>query len=383
MSGAYFLGAGIHTCLGRGLNANIDAMFGALPTPQVTQVRLGEGSEPAPTLLLKDAPLENVEQRLWNAIVGVVEEALAAAGLSQADCAETAMLMGSSSVDIPVSEAIYQRELRDGVEAHPLTANSSLGELADRVRRHFGFRGGDYTISTACTASANALVYADALVRAGDAKYALVLGVEHFNIITALGFQGLGLLAPNGMRPFDKGRGGIVLGEGCSALVVGARRDGVRFHLRGSANLCDIFGMSTANPDGSTVSGVIEMALKSANIAPGDIAGIKSHGTASLLNDEAEAAGMRQVFNTLPRLCALKPFIGHTFGACGLNELILFTGLVDRGYFPATPGICAEPSDLEITLPQTPQTAEPGVFLLNYFGFGGNNTSLVVANAEA
>lgn len=383
MSGAYFLGAGIHTCLGRGLNANIDAMFGALPTPQVTQVRLGEGSEPAPTLLLKDAPLENVEQRLWNAIVGVVEEALAAAGLSQADRAETVMLMGSSSVDIPVSEAIYQRELRDGVEAHPLTANSSLGELADRVRRHFGFRGGDYTISTACTASANALVYADALVRAGDAKYALVLGVEHFNIITALGFQGLGLLAPNGMRPFDKGRGGIVLGEGCSALVVGARRDGVRFHLCGSANLCDIFGMSTANPDGSTVSGVIEMALKSANIAPGDIAGIKSHGTASLLNDEAEAAGMRQVFNTLPRLCALKPFIGHTFGACGLNELILFTGLVDRGYFPATPGICAEPSDLEITLPQTPQTAEPGVFLLNYFGFGGNNTSLVVANAEA
>lgn len=383
MSSAYFLGAGIHTCLGRGLNANIDAMFGVLPTPQVTQVRLGEGSEPAPTLLLKDAPLENVEQRLWNAIVGVVEEALAAAGLSQADRAETVMLMGSSSVDIPVSEAIYQRELRDGVEAHPLTANSSLGELADRVRRHFGFRGGDYTISTACTASANALVYADALVRAGDAKYALVLGVEHFNIITALGFQGLGLLAPNGMRPFDKGRGGIVLGEGCSALVVGARRDGVRFHLRGSANLCDIFGMSTANPDGSTVSGVIEMALKSANIAPGDIAGIKSHGTASLLNDEAEAAGMRQVFNTLPRLCALKPFIGHTFGACGLNELILFTGLVDRGYFPATPGICAEPSDLEITLPQTPQTAEPGVFLLNYFGFGGNNTSLVVANAEA
>lgn len=383
MSSAYFLGAGIHTCLGRGLTANIDAMFGALPAPQVTQVRLGETYEATPTLLLSEAPLENVEQRLWDAIVGVVEQALVAADLSNTDRRETVLLIGSSSVDIPVSEAIYQRELRDGVEAYPLTANSSLGELADRVRRHFGFRGGDYTISTACTASANALVYADALVRTGSAKYALVLGVEHFNIITALGFQGLGLLAPNGMRPFDKGRGGIVLGEGCSALIIGAQRDGARFHLRGSANLCDIFGMSTANPDGSTVSGVIEMALKSARAAPEDIAGIKSHGTASLLNDEAEAAGMRQVFNTLPRLCALKPFIGHTFGACGLNELILFTGLVDRGYFPATPGICAEPSDLEITLPQTPQTVEPGVFLLNYFGFGGNNTSLVVANAEA
>ena len=383
MSGSYFLGAGIHTCLGRGLDANIDAMFAPLPTPQITHVRLGEGLEPTPTLLLSDAPLEDIEQRLWRAIVGVIEEALDAAGLSDAERRETVLLMGSSSVDIPASEAIYQRELRDGVDAHPLTANSSLGELADRVRRHFNLRGADYTISTACTASANALVYADALVRSGGAKYALVLGVEHFNIITALGFQGLALLAPNGMRPFDKARGGIVLGEGCSALVVGPKREGARFHLRGSANLCDIFGMSTANPDGSTVAGVIRMALESASVTPEQIAGIKTHGTASLLNDEAETAGMRQVFAKLPPLCALKPFIGHTFGACGLNELVLFTGLAERGYFPATPGICVEPSDLDITLPQTPLAAAQGVFLLNYFGFGGNNTSLVVANAEA
>ncbi len=383
MSGSYFLGAGIHTCLGRGLSANIDAMFAPLPAPQITHVRLGESLEPTPTLLLSGAPLEDIEQRLWRVIVGVIDEALDNAKLSDAERRQTVLLMGTSSVDIPVSEATYQRELRDGLDAHPLTANSSIGELADRVRRHFGLKGADYTISTACTASANALVYADALVRAGSAKHALVVGVELFNIVTALGFQGLGLLAPDGMRPFDKARGGIVLGEGCSALVVGAKRDGARFHLRGSANLCDIFGMSTANPDGSTVSGVIKMALQSAGVAPEQITGIKTHGTASLLNDEAEAAGMRQVFDALPPLCALKPFIGHTFGACGLNELVLFTGVAERGCFPATPGVCAEPSDLDITLPQTPQPLAPGLFLLNYFGFGGNNTSLVVANAEA
>jgi 3-oxoacyl-[acyl-carrier-protein] synthase-1 len=125
------------------------------------------------------------------------------------------------------------------------------------------------------------------------------------------------------------------------------------------------------------------MALKAAGVAPEEIAGIKTHGTASLLNDEAESTGMRQVFAELPPLCALKPFIGHTFGACGLNELVLFTGLAERGYFPATPGICVEPSDLDIALPQTPPPAAPGVFMLNYFGFGGNNTSLVVANVEA
>ncbi len=382
MSRSYFLGAGLHTRLGRGVKANIDAMFGALPTPQVIQVPLGEGHEPAPVMLLHDAPLEDVEQRLWRVIEGVASEALEAAGLTEAQRRETVLLLGSSSVDIAASEAIYQRGLRDCANAHPLMANSSLGEMADRIRRRFNLAGADYTISTACTASANALVYADALVKSGRAKFALVMGVETFNIITALGFHGLALLAPNGMRPFDKGRGGIVLGEGCSALVVGQKRNGARFHLRGSANLCDIFGMSTANPDGTTVSGVIKMALEASGTKASEINGIKAHGTASLLNDEAEAAGMRQVFPQLPQLCALKPFIGHTFGACGLNELILLTGLLERGYFPAAPGICAEPSDLDITLAQAPQPIEPGVFMLNYFGFGGNNTSLVVANVE-
>lgn len=381
MSGSFFLGAGIHTSLGQGVARNVDALFAPLPAPGVTWVNIGAGQEPTPTLLLADAPLEDIEQRLWRVVEAVAVEAIDAAGLTEAERRETVLLIGTSSVDISVAEAIYQRELRDGLDAHPMTTNCSIGALAERLRRRFGLAGPDYTISTACTASANALIYGDALVRSGKAKFALVMGVEVFNIITALGFHGLGLLAPDGMKPFDKDRRGLVLGEGCSALVIGAHRGDARFHLRGSANLCDIFGISTANPDGSTVAGVIRMALESAALAPADIDGIKSHGTASLLNDEAEAAGMRSVFSDLPRICALKPFIGHTFGACGLNELILFTALAERGYFPATPGVCAAPSDLDIRLDQKPEPLEPGVFLLNYFGFGGNNTSLVIANA--
>lgn len=381
MSGSYFLGAGIHTCLGNGVGRNVEALFAQLPIPSITKVKVGETQEPTPTLLLSDTPLEDIEQRLWRVVEAVAHEALEAAGLSDAERRETVLLIGTSSVDISVAEAIYQRELRDGVDAYPMTTNCSIGAMAERLRLRLGLAGPDYTISTACTASANALIYGDALVRSGRAKFALVMGVEVFNIITALGFHGLGLLAPDGMKPFDKDRRGLVLGEGCSALVIGPKRGNARFHLRGSANLCDIFGISTANPDGSTVAGVIKMALESATLEPAQIDGIKAHGTASLLNDEAEAAGMRSVFPDLPRVCALKPFIGHTFGACGLNELILFTALAERGYFPATPGVCAEPSDLDIRLDQTPQPLDRGVFLLNFFGFGGNNTSLVIANA--
>jgi 3-oxoacyl-[acyl-carrier-protein] synthase-1 len=311
----------------------------------------------------------------------VIEQALQAAELTQPERRALGLFIGSSSVDISVSEARYRRELGNDSTAIPLAASSSLGNLASTLRQRFDLRGPDYSFNTACTASANALVYADAMVRAGRLEHALVLGTELFNVLTALGFHGLQLLAPGNMKPFDRQRDGLVLGEGCSALVIGprARRTGT-FYLRGSANLCDTHSISAAHPDGSTIAQVIDGALRSAALLPSDIAAIKVHGTASLLNDEAEVAGMKRVFPKLPPLCALKPYIGHTLGACGLNELTLFCGAAEQGFLPGTHGICAGDSDLEVTLNQTCADLPPGNYMLNYFGFGGNNTSLVVGN---
>jgi 3-oxoacyl-(acyl-carrier-protein) synthase len=332
-----------------------------------------------PALLLAERPLDDIEARFWRAAEAVVGQAIAAAGLTQDEVRQAAFLIGTSSLDIAVSEAIYQRELNEGADAHPLTSNSTMGRLAQRLRQAHGIAGPEYTICTACTASANALLYADQLVQSGRVQHAIVVGVEIFNQITALGFHGLELLAKDGMKPFDSARGGLTLGESCAALVIGqTRADG--FHLRGGANLCDIHGISAANPDGSTVADVIRLALADAQLTPDQINGVKAHGTASLMNDEAEAAGMALVFETAPPICALKPFIGHTFGACGVTELILFCGMIERGFFPATPGVCAEPSDLGVRLEQKPLPIAPGVFQLNFFGFGGNNTSLVIAN---
>ena len=208
-----------------------------------------------------------------------------------------------------------------------------------------------------------------------------MLGVELFNLITALGFQSLGLLAPDGMRPFDARRAGIVLGEGCSALVLGAEgSDRSRFRVLGGANRCDTFGVSAANPDGSSIAAVMTAALAAAGLVADNIDAVKTHGTASMLNDEGEAAGLKRTFAQSPRLCALKPFIGHTFGAAGLNEVLLFCAAAEAGFLPGTPGISAEPSDLGLTLNQHPAPLKPGRFMLNYFGFGGNNTSLILAN---
>jgi 3-oxoacyl-[acyl-carrier-protein] synthase-1 len=378
----WFSGSGIRSALGAGVAATVEALRRPPSAPAMLSVPLGAGKEDVPCLGMPGAVDGDPAERLYRLIEGAAREAIAEAGLSTADLKTTALLLGTSSLDISITEAAYARDIAAGVEAHPLMSNSSMGELGRSLAKRLGIGGGEMTINTACTASANALVYGDRLVRTGRASHALILGTETFNRVTALGFKGLDLLTPVGMRPFDKDRRGIVLGEACAALVVGPeKRDANAFGLRGSANLCDTHGISAANPDGSTVAAVMREAIDAAGITPADVVAIKSHGTASLLNDEAEAAGLKHVFaDGLPPVCALKPFIGHTFGACGLAELVMLCACVRASFIPGTPGISPAPGDLGIGLTQAPTAIANGAFLLNYFGFGGNNTALVAAN---
>lgn len=384
MQPCYFVAGACHTALGADLATQLAALKQPPTAPGTVITHYAAQQQTLPYKLLADAPLDNQETRLYRVLENVVGTALDQAQLSPQQRAASALFLGTSSFDISASEAEFRNALQStGPQALALATRSSQGMLAAHVRQHFGLRGPDFSFNTACTASANALLYADAMIRSGELQHAVVVGIELFNSLTALGFHGLQLLTPTAMKPFDRERNGLVLGEGCSALVLSARQPRAHaFQLLGSANLCDTYSMSAANPDGSTVAKVIEQALGSAGLQPHDIVAIKTHGTASLLNDEAEAAGLRRVFKTMPPLTAIKPFIGHTLGACGLNELLLFCAAAEHGFLIATPGIGAGDEQLGVTLNQQCCDLPRGRFMLNYFGFGGNNTSLIVSNQD-
>lgn len=378
---ALFLGAGIHTCLGNGVEKNIRALQQPATPPGLHLNKITAEELQIPCKLLAQTPLEKPEERLYRAVNDVVEQALSEAQLTDAQRSTMGLFVGSSSFDISVWEAAYQRELMVSEDAVAL-AQTNIALLADYLVDELGIRGEDYSFNTACTASANALTAAVTQVESGALEYALVLGVELYNEVSALGFEGLGLLTRSVMKPFDAARDGLVLGEGISALVIGRRPDSDRahFYLRGAANLSDCFSISAANPDGSSIAAVMNQALVAAGLRADQVDCLKVHGTASLSNDEAEAAGMHQVFEQLPALCAVKPYIGHTLGACGLNELILFYRAVEEGFLIANPGISAQPGELGVALNQQSMPIERGNFMLNYFGFGGNNTSLLISN---
>ncbi len=295
---SFFIGTGLHTTLGRGIDANLAALEGGLtlpPAPSPATPAARSSCPIAPCMEpRRPAVMRGAEQaRLDGVLDATIQAALEQAQLTADERARTGLFLGTSSFDIGVAEAEYREALQVDAAALPLERqpSASLGQFALRIRTRHGLHGPDFSFNTACTASANALLHADAMVRGGRLAHALVIGVETFNAITLLGFQGLQLLSPDNMKPFDPGRNGLVLGEACAALVLGheARRGG--FFLRGGANLCDTHSMSAANPDGSTVALVMQRALRSAGLEPSDIVALKAHGTASLLNDEAEAAG--------------------------------------------------------------------------------------------
>ena len=385
MRRAFLQGAGIATCLGADLASQLPALRDAkLPAGRV-DLELASARVSIPYHLISEPAYDSGAERLYAVLERVIAEALGAARLPAERLQEMGIFVGSSSFEVGMSEQVFRRELATIGQGIPVPI-TGFGRIADRIRERFGVCGPAYTFNTACTSSANALLYASAMLEAGWLEHALVLGTEVFNYTTALGFHGLELISPRGLRPFAADRSGLVLGEGIGALVLGAGAEppeGARFAVRGGANLCDTHGVTAANPDGSSIAEALRAALDAARCHAHEIRAIKAHGTASQLNDEGEAAGIHAVFPALPPIAALKPYIGHTLGACGVNEIILFCAALEHGFCVANPGICAEVGPLGIALLQRPEPLPPGPLLFNYFGFGGNNTALVLEDVRA
>jgi 3-oxoacyl-(acyl-carrier-protein) synthase len=122
-------------------------------------------------------------------------------------------------------------------------------------------------------------------------------------------------------------------------------------------------------------------ALGQAGIEPGDISVVKAHATGTENNDRTECAAMKATFDRhIPPVTCIKPFIGHTVGACGVSELIVFTESVKAGFIPSTPGFSDMDEELNLKPLTENREAGEGVFMLNYFGFGGNCTTLILSN---
>lgn len=298
-------------------------------------------------------------------------------GDDSAELGDCVLIIASTTLDIARMEA----RVAAG-EPFSEEISTSLARMADELRSNWGFAAA-YTLNTACTSAANALLYGARLIGQGGYRRALIIAFETPCELAMQGFAALGLVSPSGLyRPFHPDRDGLILGEAYSAVMLSCEAPAEPLaKLLGGFSACDTSNLTTTREDGSHIHWVMQRALKSAGLKASQIDLVKPHGTATGANDNAEANGMRLTFtDRLPPSCLLKPYLGHTLGACGLSETLLLLDALRRGPLPAVD--YAEQAVLPLIAAPL-AIADDALLLSNFFGFGGNNASLVLQRGPA
>jgi len=351
-------------------------------SPSPANVKLEALNLSVPYYSLQDAGKPMGTQ--WDILDGVIDRALASSGLDSQRVAGMGLFVGSSSYDLRTSELLLQQQLAARI-SDPIPVNQAGNcQISDWIGDRFHIAGEAFNINTACTSSANALLLAQRMLHLGLIEHALVIGIELFNETTLHGFASLQLLASEQLAPFDKNRDGLLLGEGCAAVVLGREQSGDEpFRLAGGGANFDPHSITAAAEDGRSIAACLRSALYSAGVDACEIRGIKAQGSGSHTNDLAESRGLHWVFGPeLPPVTAIKPYIGHTLGACGVLELVLFCQQLAQGVMPPTLNFSTPDPELSIAPITAEQPADPGSYLLNFFGFGGNNTVLALEKAQ-
>lgn len=368
MTPIYLQRAALHCALGDDLHSAAQALHTGQP-PQSEAFVLHEVHEPRNYLYAAKTG-ENLSKRLDR----LLDETLGANPQALDDCL---LIIASTSLDISELEALTSQQ--QGFNPEDATR---LDRLAAELRQRWGFAAA-FTLNTACTSAANGLLYGARLINAGQYTRALVLSFETPSAIAMQGFGALMLTSPSGQyRPFHPERDGLLLGEAYAAVLLSREPgDAPLARLLGGFSACDTSSLTTTREDGSHIHWVMQQALRSADCTAAQIDLVKLHGTATSANDEAESNGMRLLYGEqMPALSLLKPWLGHTLGACGLSESLLLLKALQSGPLPAVSYAGAA----MLPLSAEPQTlAADSLLLTNFFGFGGNNASLVLQGCLA
>lgn len=255
------------------------------------------------------------------------------------------------------------------------------------VAHHLGVEGVCMAISTACSSSFNALASAIRLIDGGLADAAVVGSADSLCRTTIFGFHSLGLTAPTATQPFARDRAGITLGEGSAYVLIERDAEATGRHalgwVTGIGAASDAFHHTSPHPEGIGGQICMRQALDRAGLTPNEIDYVSAHGTGTRLNDAVEAAAVGQVFERRVPMTATKSLTGHTLGSAGLTALILAVESLRRQEIPATLRAAPLDDSLGVAVVGEPTRVRMQHVLVNAFGFGGSNVSVVVSRPSA
>ncbi len=269
-----------------------------------------------------------------------------------------------------------------------------INAIPARITLDYGFQGPSYTVSAACASGSYAIAQAYDLIRWGTADVVVAGGVDTLlteNSILRGNF--LQVLTrendPSAVRPFDLKRSGFVLSDGGCAVVLEAAEHARRREARvyayvvGHGTVSEAYNIFAPSPHGEAMAMAMEAAIASAGISKESIGLISANGTATVINDFYETQAIKKVFEGHAYrllVTAHKSMIGHTIGASGAIATCVAALSLYYGVVPPTINYCHPDPDCDLDyVPNTPrQTPYLQAALVNAFGFGGHNCTLVL-----
>jgi 3-oxoacyl-(acyl-carrier-protein) synthase len=334
--------------------------------------------------------------------LGAAGQALAASGLDlmKADRNRVGVYWGTGMGGASTLEAAYSSIYgKNDFRLRPLSVVMAMNNAAgSNVAVKWGLRGPFANFSTACSSSAMAIGEATLAIRSGRADAVLAGGAEALLTPGGLAaWQSLRTLAPAdaadaaaSCKPFDKRRGGLVLGEGAAALMLEeeslARARGARILaiISGYGNTCDAAHMSKPDRDGQVRA--MAQAFAESGLMPADIGYVNAHGTATIVGDVVECEAIKAVFGdhaTRVPVSSTKSMHGHLLGGAGALEMAAALLPLQQGIIPPTANLTD--IDPACTVRHVPLKAEhgeiPRAVMSNSFAFGGSNVVLIAERA--
>lgn len=317
------------------------------------------------------------------------KEAINDASLDSSQLWSAAVVLGTSCGAEKTYEETYTRLYVEGKSrAHPLTVPKAMHSAAvSQISMYHGIAGPVFTVSSACSSAAHAVIQAALMIRSGLVDVAIAGGTEapfSFGLMKA--WEGLKILSHDTCRPFSENRSGLVLGEGAGVVVL----ESMEYARQRQAEMyCELagFGMSSdaghiTSPSVDGAYSAIKAALLDAKISSDEIDYVNAHGTGTQANDITETAAINRVFGKHAAKLAVsstKSMHGHPLGASGGLELVATVMAMQERIAPPTINftVAGEGCNLDY-IPNTAREMKITTAISNSFAFGGLNAVLAV-----
>ena len=260
------------------------------------------------------------------------------------------------------------------------------GSIGRSLIKELKLKDDFFTISTACSSSSNSIMLGSRFIQTGKKNMILVGGSDSLSKFVINGFLSLKNVDQQLCKPFDLDRVGLNLGEGSAFLLLedsihAKKRNAIPYaKVSGYCNINETYHMTGSSPEGTGAILAMQGALNNASFISSDIEFVHAHGTSTTDNDLAESIAIKNVFGQQQLFASSKPFTGHTLAASGAISSILSIGCMQQGFiFPnlnfKTPieNVGMHPNTRMI------KGLDVNHIMINSFGFGGNNTSLIIS----